>query len=105
MKLTPEEAAHRWLRGSATTQDIQIMAEFIAKLRQPDPLAEAMGEALRPFSIRADYFDRKIKECGELKDWDENTYYVDDPPSDIYIKQLREARAAIAAYTQAKEGK
>lgn len=53
-----------------------------------------LAEALRPFAKRADYFDERLKANGGK--WEDDDTYCDDPPSDIYLKQLRDARAAIA---------
>jgi len=52
-----------------------------------------LEEALEPFVSRSRYFDAKIKANGEA--WCDSDEYVDDPPSEIYLGQLRQARKAL----------
>jgi hypothetical protein len=56
---------------------------------------EPLETALEPFLSRSRYFDAKIKANGGP--WCDNDEYVDDPPSEIYLGQLRQASMALAA--------
>lgn len=79
-------------------------ADFIAHSRQdiPDLLADhdaltarvrELELALQPFAVRAEFFEGRLKANGG--DWQNDDGYSDDPPSDIYIGQLRAARKAL----------
>ena len=53
-----------------------------------------LREALEPFAQRAEYLNARLKANGSA--WRDEDGYVDDPPSDIYLKHLRDARRALA---------
>lgn len=52
---------------------------------------EEARKVIEPFAKRADYFDGKLKANGGK--WADDDIYVDDPPSDLFLGQLRTARA------------
>ena len=60
--------------------------------------AQRAAKALKPLADRAGYFDRCLKANGGH--WQDNDIYCDDPPTDIYLKQLRDAREALAVLAQ-----
>jgi hypothetical protein len=72
------------------TQDALDMLDDIETMNAREKL---LLDALRPFAKRAEYFDKVARQGG----WDE-VVYVDDPPSDIYVKQLRAAYDLISKF-------
>lgn len=81
------EARGEWdhaLDGFAEEREKRIRAE---------QRVAGLEAALKPFAERADYFEGRLKADGEK--WRDEDYYVDDPPSDIYLRQLRAARALL----------
>lgn len=88
--------APMWELTDGTTYYADQLAEIGPRIYPPgeDREREELVAALRPFAKRADYFDSKLKANGEA--WQDGDLYVDDPPSDIYLEQLRVARAALA---------
>lgn len=59
---------------------------------------EAAREALAPFARRAEYFDKVLLANGGKFPFPDDHGYADDPPSDIYIGDLRRAQQALAAH-------
>jgi hypothetical protein len=78
---------------------IHCLDEAMSKQDKAEADAARGRELLEPFAKRWDYFEGKQKACGE--GWRDDDLYADDDPSEIYLGQLRAARA----YLSQRKGK
>ena len=85
------------------TQHQELHDRIIARQKllyeQLQQAAQEAAKALKPLADRAGYFDRCLKANGGH--WQDDDVYCDDPPTDIYLKQLQDTRQALTALEQA----
>lgn len=72
----------------------RILHEAAAEIESLRSRNAELEGALKPFADRADYFEGRIKANGDA--WRDDDMYCDDPPTDIYLAQLRAAKTTLS---------